>query len=323
MPPFRARSLLHAGPPAISSLTLAPAERVYCMRRTVGGRLLQAEIESFLSEIERRSSPATVSAYRADLRGFAEYAASGCPDDTSAYAALDYIQHLKTQGYRRSSIRRKLMTLRAFCRWLLDRGRIDHDPFASVVIRRIATKTSPMQARALIAHALDNASRSDDPVTMCDAAVLAVASAAGLHRDHIVALDIADVDLEGGLLHVRRHDTLIPPPPMRLPERALSALRRYLDHGRPRLAGDAATTALFVRRGGDRLPAQAPLRSSCARLSRAASLDPPITPTTAFIAATEDPLYDVAAPITPTTAFIAATEDPLYDVAAPAQRLSA
>jgi integrase/recombinase XerD len=78
--------------------------------------------------------------------------------------------------------------------------------------------------------------------------------ACGLRASEAVGLELADVDLEEGLLCARgkgSKERIVP-----IGRQALSALRAYLRSGRPALVGDAVQPRLFVNHRGGQLTRQ-------------------------------------------------------------------
>jgi site-specific recombinase XerD len=87
--------------------------------------------ESFLASLEQRMvSPHTIRAYRADLARLEEFLAVHRTrvEDLDAGLAHAYAAHLVSTGQARSTVGRKLTSLRSLCRWLLENGLISKDP---------------------------------------------------------------------------------------------------------------------------------------------------------------------------------------------------
>ena len=85
--------------------------------------------DTFIATMRQRMlSPHTIRAYASDL---AQLDAWLAPRDGSCLdhaAVTAYASHLSTLGTAKSTVGRKIVSLRAFCRWLLEEHVIDADP---------------------------------------------------------------------------------------------------------------------------------------------------------------------------------------------------
>jgi integrase/recombinase XerD len=159
------------------------------------------------------------------------------------------------------SVARKLSCLRGFYRWLLLDKRIDHDP--TVTIETPASwKVLPKSlAESEVAEMLERtgaAARSDDAdgLALRDHAILELLYAGGLRVGEIVALREEDLHLDQARAQVRGKgdkERIVP-----LGRRAIEALERYVQRGRPSLAkvGMGMQRALFLSVRGKALTRQ-------------------------------------------------------------------
>jgi integrase/recombinase XerD len=96
--------------------------------------------------------------------------------------------------------------------------------------------------------------RGADPRALRDRALLEVMYACGLRASEAITLELADVDLEEGLLCARGKGTkerIVP-----IGRQAVAALRAYCMRGRPALLGARAEDQLFVNHRGSPLTRQ-------------------------------------------------------------------
>jgi site-specific recombinase XerD len=110
-----------------------------------------------------------------------------------------------------------------------------------------------------------------------DRAILELLYASGLRVSELVGLDVGDVDWTRRELRVHGKGGH-----MRLAivgRPALQALRTYVEAGRPRLARDRPTGALFLNRRGGRLSDRS-VRALVSRCARLAGLGGRVTPHT-------------------------------------------
>ncbi len=87
---------------------------------------------------QKKLSPATLKGYRIDLCQFAQ-AVADCEKPFCRESLNQYCRVLN-KGYMPRTAKRKLASLKAFCRWLEFEDRLEDDPF-----RRIHTKTPPVR----------------------------------------------------------------------------------------------------------------------------------------------------------------------------------
>jgi integrase/recombinase XerC len=154
------------------------------------------------------------------------------------------------EGFARASIRRKKSVLRRFYVFLMREEIVTSNPAANIsspkVEKRLPNFLSIEEARRLV-EAPDNAT----PLGQRDRALLEMLYASGLRVSEIVGLDIDQLNLDSREASIwgkgsKERMVLMGKP-------AASALRKYLDEGRPQLCSNRKTQALFLNRYGKRL----------------------------------------------------------------------
>ncbi len=145
-----------------------------------------------------------------------------------------------------STISRKLAAVRAFLRHALGPDRV---PDARLGPRR-GRRLPDAPTGAEIDSTLE-ALEGDSPIALRNRALVELVYSAGLRSAEAVGLDLADVDFEQELVHVRRgkggKERVVP-----LGEEAALWLARYLREARPSLA-KGANDAFFLSARGRRL----------------------------------------------------------------------
>ena len=193
-------------------------------RRAYGG-----DVEEFCTWLEERGSDLD----EVDVRVLAEYV-----------AWLGGARHWKKLAP--ATISRKLAAVRAFLRHALGPDRV---PDARLAPRR-GRRLPDAPAAAEIEHTLE-ALEGDDPIALRNRTLVEVVYSAGLRSAEAVGLDLADVDFDQELVHIRRgkggKERVVP-----LGEEAALWLGRYLRDSRPALA-KGANDALFLSARGRRL----------------------------------------------------------------------
>jgi integrase/recombinase XerD len=206
-------------------------------------------------ELERGLSRNTLEAYRSDLLQFGHFLERSGVDVLEAGPAdlRRFLDELTTGGPGRqpaapATVQRKVACLRSFYRHLRRDEVVDHDPTAELKGPRTAPRLPHVLARAEVQHLLQQP-RGTDPRALRDRALLELMYACGLRASEAIGLEVADVDLEEGVLRARgkgAKERLVP-----VGRQAVKAVSAYLDRGRPALVRDRPEPRLFVNsRGG-------------------------------------------------------------------------
>lgn len=227
----------------------------------------QQAVDEFLtySDLERGLSSNTIAAYRRDIASFTEFLGARGLDGMEVAPAdiTDYLEALRageppaTIPFAPASVARMLVSVRSLYRWLVRQGLIAPDPTA-----KVGTPRKPRSIPKAIS--LDDATRlvelpATDLLGRRDKAILEVLYGAGLRISELVALDVDDVDIDGGSLLVRSGKGS---KSRRLPlgRAASGAAGDYLATSRPELARRAKASrsggAMFLNARGGRLSRQ-------------------------------------------------------------------
>lgn len=160
-----------------------------------------------------------------------------------------YLGVLSENEYSRSTVARKLATLRSFYKYLVRSERLEASPVS--VIR------TPRQDRRLPKFLditqIDNLLSAPDTNTLLgarDSAILETIYSAGLRISELVGLDIEDMNEAEGVLRIRgkgKKERLA-----LLGSKAIDALRHYITK-RTAAFGPAVQGALFLNRDGTRI----------------------------------------------------------------------
>ncbi|HWX96793.1 MAG TPA: site-specific tyrosine recombinase XerD [Solirubrobacteraceae bacterium] len=223
---------------------------------------IEGEILDFLAylELERGLSRNTLEAYRSDLLQFGDFLGRrGLTLTATRHGDIAaFLAELASGGPERppvaaATLARKVAALRSFYRHLRREGRLEHDPTADLRGPR-KTRTLPRVLTRDEVTRLLGEPRGADPRALRDRALLELMYACGLRASEAIGLELADVDLDEGVLCARgkgAKERLVP-----IGRQAVGALRAYCRHGRPLLLGARAETRLFVNRRGTRLTRQ-------------------------------------------------------------------
>jgi integrase/recombinase XerD len=224
-------------------------------------------------ELERGLSRNTLEAYRCDLLQFGEFldrrAIDACQAQHGDLAA--FLSELsgagegveaggegQGRGQRRppasaATLGRKVACLRSFYRHLRREGAIEHDPTAELRGPRKSQRLPRVLSREEVARLLREP-KGTEPLALRDRALLEVMYACGLRVSEAIGLEVADVDLDEGMLRARgkgSKERVVP-----IGRQAVGALRVYCNRARPTLVGARVESRLFVNRRGSGLTRQ-------------------------------------------------------------------
>jgi integrase/recombinase XerC len=172
---------------------------------------VQDQLLDFLDHLKlnRNTSVHTSAAYKGDLSKFLEFSARHLAKVGTSLQASDldlhliraYMAELHRLGQSRSSVARKLSSLRTFVRYLRREGWIEADPTVMAL--------SPRREQRVPAHLsidemfrLLDAPDASSALGRRDRAILELLYASGLRLSELVGLDIEDVNLRARIVRV-------------------------------------------------------------------------------------------------------------------------
>jgi integrase/recombinase XerC len=222
---------------------------------------------------ERGASAHTVKSYGADLRDCEAFLARrrlGALPDADARVLRAYLADLHARGLARTSIARRLATLRSLYRFLMRRGRARANPAREVRTPRLPHRL-PAHLPIDQSEALFRQPFGDGEADRRDRAVLELFYASGIRVAELAGLDVEDLDLREGSVRVLgkgRKERVVP-----VGGKAVEALSAYLG------ARAGGRGPLFRNRRGGRLTVRSLHRIVRGR-ARAAGLAGRVTPHT-------------------------------------------
>jgi integrase/recombinase XerC len=219
---------------------------------------MRSQIGQFLQylRVERGASPHTLKGYREDLHALAEYLADDeglCPVPGSITMGelRGFVSALHDAGYAKSSISRRLASVRSFLRFGQRAGWTKSNP-AKALRNPRKSRTLPHFLSTEEVGKLLVAPKGKSPQAIRDRAVLETLYSAGLRVSELVGLCDGDLDFHAGIARIRgkgRRERLAP-----IGSYAARALQNWLEVRK--LAPREKTgreAPVFVNRLGTRL----------------------------------------------------------------------
>jgi site-specific recombinase XerD len=202
--------------------------------------------------LRRGAAEKTRHAYASDAGQFVRWAdAHGLtPAEVTPRALRRYAAGLTEQRQAPTTVARKLASLRAVFRTLVEHGKLGQNPADLLSAPRKAQRLPRVLKPAEVAALLDRIP-ADSALALRDRALFELAYASGLRAEEIVNLDLASVEFDDERVRVegKGGKTRIVP----TGEPALRAIERYLARARPALLTGDGEPALFISKSGRRL----------------------------------------------------------------------
>lgn len=180
---------------------------------------MQTAIARYLRylNVERNASAHTIKSYREDLLSLAEYLTEGYgrTPTLAEITPLDlrgYVSALHEAGYAKTSVSRRLASLRSLFRFAQREGLAENNPAKPLRNPRPDRKLPHFLSTEEISQLLD-APPTGDPAGTRDRAILETMYSAGLRVSELVAINEGDLDVSDGLVRVRgkgRRERLAP-----------------------------------------------------------------------------------------------------------------
>ncbi len=209
---------------------------------------MERYIKGFIDSLraERAISIHTEKAYAGDLDEFLSFVKKE-PQDIDNIDIRNFLATLHKKGMKKTSISRKLATIRSFFKYLHREGVVKKNPAKLVSSPRIP-KRLPRFLSIDEVFSLMDVPRGDTFRRARDKAILELLYSSGLRVSELVSLDMSDLDLKEGLIRVRgkgRKERILP-----VGSKALEAIRNYLPE---RITKKRRSPAIFLNNRGDRL----------------------------------------------------------------------
>lgn len=250
------------------------------MLETDGFSACLAAYLKYLSAV-KDASEHTLDGYRRDINQFGQVIFKDVEGDLritestfSVRNARLFMAELAERDLKRSSILRKVSSLRSFCRFLIREGVLESNPFAMLSTMRRSRPLPKFVSVELVERLLEapevywqkvaeTESKQLGETAFAakrDAAILEVIYSGGLRISEAVGLDVEDMDFISGTFRVRgkgkkERVCMLGPAAQR-------AVRAYLkERAKVGLGGRRQPGALFVNQEGSRLSARSVQRS--------------------------------------------------------------
>lgn len=209
---------------------------------------MERYIEDFIRSLkaERDISRHTEKAYINDLQEFITFVDKS-PQDIDNLDIRTFLASLHQKKLKKTSISRKLASIRSFFKYLHREGVVRKNPARLVSSPRLP-KTLPRFLSMDDVFSLMDAPKGETFKTTRDKAILELLYSSGLRVSELASLDMADLDIKEGLVRVKgkgKKERIVP-----IGSKALDAIKNYLPE---RITKKRRSPAIFLNNRGGRL----------------------------------------------------------------------
>ena len=201
------------------------------------------EFDTYLKN-EKKSSESTRQSYLRDLGQFLQFyrgeLLSAETDDLNGYIA-----HLRNDGRSAATVARNIASLKAFYKYCFIVGYIKSNPALGLATEKIVQR-SPEVLNSREVELLLDQPRCTDLKGYRDKAMLELLYATGIRVSELIALRVADVDLQNGTILCKGSKTRLIP----LSPSAVKAVTEYMAFIRKQMVRDFNEEILFVNVNG-------------------------------------------------------------------------
>lgn len=219
---------------------------------------MHAFVDRFLRylQIERNASELTIKSYAEDFGSLHEYLTDRIgnvtePSQLGISELRGYVAYLNECGYAKTTIARRLASLRSFFRYCQREKLVEGNPAKALRTPRVGRKLPHFLTTEQIVRLLE-APPANESEGLRDRAILETFYSAGLRVAELVGLDMDDWDRDAQILHVfgkGKKERIAP-----LGQHATKALDRWVAVRQPEsTAPPEMRNALFLNRFGTRL----------------------------------------------------------------------
>ncbi|MCZ6792819.1 MAG: tyrosine recombinase XerC [Planctomycetota bacterium] len=205
---------------------------------------------------ERNMSPETIRAYEKDLHQFLRFFAQGDgnavnPVEITPLQVREFLAQLRDKNYQKTTVVRKLATIRSFYKFLMRKGYVKINPMQDIETPKVEKKLPHFLSTEEVEKLL-NAPQGNTFQAVRDRAILETLYSTGLRVSELTALNVGDLDFTAEAIKARgkgRRERMVP-----VGSFALQAIKRYVEVRSqvPRI-NDEDPDALFLNRFGSRL----------------------------------------------------------------------
>jgi len=244
---------------------------------------MEKHIEQFIAylKIERNYSQHTADGYSRDLYDFEKF----LKDYNDSLFSLEDINHIAIRGYlanlqerklSRSTIIRRLSSLRSFFKYMQRMGFIENDPTSTLSSPKM-TRKLPNYLEISEIESLLSVINISDIIGLRDRAIIELLYSTGMRVNELLKLELGDIDQINAIVKVRgkgRKERIIP-----VGSIAMSVLGEYLKRRHELNLGNNCQS-IFLSERGNPIPDAKSIRRRIDKYAKIAGIKKNVTPHT-------------------------------------------
>ena len=224
---------------------------------------MEEKIQKFLNylKVEKNYSPHTIESYRKDLDQFYQFLKTKTPvpslPEITSFQIREFLAQFRSQGYKDSSVARKIASLRSFFRFCSRHKWLPINPSVSVALPK-RRRTLPQFMSLKEINLILSLPAVKTLLGLRDKCILETLYSTGIRVSELVGMNLSDIDFVQGLVKVKgkgKKERIIP-----IGDKALEVLSSYtvrrkehFQHPRRDIVMDEE--AAFLDKWGGRLTA--------------------------------------------------------------------
>jgi len=200
----------------------------------------------------------SIKGYVSDLESFLKHMEKLHIDEFSQLELThirSWLAELQGAGVARSTMARRIVSIRAFTYWAASQGWLKSDLGAELAIpkphRTLPEVLDLTDTETVLASMQIRVDEEPTPLTIRDLAMIEVLYATGIRVSELCGLDLRSIDESRNTLQVMGKGSKERVVPMGVP--AVQALNNYLANARPALATEKSGSAVFLGSRGSRI----------------------------------------------------------------------
>lgn len=215
-------------------------------------------LKSFIAylSVEKNFSDYTVNAYKSDIVSFFIWSSTKSPEKITYNQLREYLHFIQKFNYKKTTIARKIASLRTFFKYLYKSQFIESNPAENITAPKKAKSLPKFLTEDEMNKILDNID-TNTPAGLRNKAILELLSATGMRVSELSNLNFEDLNLEENEITVfgkgaKERIVLVS-------ERAKKFLTQYIEVARPLIMKNSPikttdnNSAVFINKTGYRL----------------------------------------------------------------------
>jgi len=225
------------------------------LNKDIPNDALYKAMEDFIDYllVEKGLAANTAVSYRFDLYAFADFLRKRKAQMPNKDSIIDYLYMLKKEGKSAATLARHMASVKAFCHFLAQEGRLVPDPTINLETPKLDKLFPHVMTQEQVTSLL-SLPPNGTPTGLRDRAMLEVLYASGLRVSELLSLRKADINNDLGFLRCfgkGGKERIVP-----IGSKALGALQEYINGGLPLLLKSKNPPQLFVNSHGAKMTRQ-------------------------------------------------------------------